>query len=173
MLSVVGTCTKFGVPVLPVDCGLVPKDGCTERPVVAGASPLGVLPNVSVGNRGLTPALRIPDAAALVAGTGFTPKPVGFAAVTGAAVTGAAVVGNGNCPQLVARVVGSRCETGGVPIVEAPSAEATGFAPAELVKGGTENDGGFVAVVEGSVVPLVTPCDEADGAIGRPARSTF
>ncbi len=91
------------------------------------------------------------------------PKPEGVVADAAGAV-----VGNGTCPQFVARFEISRPEIGW-----ALGIEAIGAVPAELVKGGTENGWGVATVVEGKVVPLVAPCAEAAGAMGRPARSTF
>jgi hypothetical protein len=143
------------------------------RPAVAVVNPLGVRPNVSVGNKGLAPVLRIPDAAAFAAAPELAPKAEGFDPVTAGAV-----VGRGNCPQLVVRVAASRDETGGAARVEVAAVvltelEPAGAKPADPVNGGTGNDGGFAAVVEGNVVPFVTPTAEAAGSIGRPARSTF
>ena len=136
------------------------------RPAVAVVSPLGVRPKVSVGNKGLVPvvgapALRSPDAA----GPELAPKAEGFDAVAAGAV-----VGRGNCPQLVARVGVSRVETGGAARVEVA---AVVFAEVDPVNGGTGNDGGLAAVVDGNVVPFVAPNAEAAGLMGRPARSTF
>jgi len=143
------------------------------RPAVAVVNPLGIRPNVSVGNRGLAPVLRIPDAAAFDAGPEFTPKAEGFDAVAVGAV-----VGRGNCPQLVVRLAASRDETGAPARVEAADvvlaeAEPAGATPAEPVNGGTGNDDELAVVVEGSVVPFIAPRAEAAGSMGRPARSTF
>ena len=150
------------------------------RPAVAVVSPLGVRPKVSVGNKGLapvllapvvrgpvlrSPVLRSPDAAAFAAGPGLAPKAEGFDAVAAGAV-----VGRGNCPQLVARVGVSRVETGGAARVEVL---AVVFAEVDPVNGGTGNDDGLAAVVDGNVVPFVAPSAEAAGSMGRPARSTF
>ena len=144
------------------------------RPADAVVNPLGVRPKVSVGNNGLAPVLRSPDAAAFAAGTGLEPKAEGFDVVAAGAV-----VGRGNCPQLVARVAVSRDETEGAARVEVVAdialaeAEPAGASPAEPVNGGTGNDGGLAAVVDGKVVPFVAPSAEAAGSMGRPARSTF
>lgn len=143
------------------------------RPAGVVVNPLGVRPNVSVGNKGLAPVLvpDVPTAAPVEAA--FIPRPEFAAKADGFDVADAgAVVGSGNCPQLVVRVGSSRVDTGGFATAEAVEfgvAEATGT---ELVKGGTGNAGEPVAVVEGRVVPLVAPDAEAAGSIGRPARST-
>ena len=149
---------------------------------MATVNPAGVRPNVSVGNKGLAPArpvpvlgipkLGIPDAAAFAAGAAFVPKAAGFD--TGAV---GAVVGKGNWPQLVVRVVAPREEpkgSAGVAIgIILAAAEPADATPAELVNGGTGNDGGFTDVVEGSVFPFVALPAEAPESMGRPARSTF
>jgi hypothetical protein len=167
MLSVLGTCTKPGVPGFMVVCDPVTADGRVESPAVAAGKPAGVRPNVSVGNNGLALVLRGP-AAALAMGTELVLKPEGLDVGTAGAAVGTAVgavVGRGNCPQLVARVVPSRVEIGGA---LAPEVAA---GPTVLVNGGTVN--GCGPLVVGSVVPLVTPCAAELGLIGRPARSTF